>query len=279
MFHKYNGQPYLPLYKYYSNYDYVEDAIVNQRIHLERPQEYNDIYDSFLRVTSGAYLKNLYNLRKHLNTMLKEKLDSKYHNILDQWRDIDPENHASIYSFYEYALVHDVTIDKKELLLKCINAISDHGLVRAQNIKVTCFSERKDSLLLWAYYANNYSGVCLEFDAKSDPMLNIFCSKVQYSNTIFCDDNPDSKFDDNYFIKSYEWAHEQEWRLAVTTDEEYFPTKSLRSIILGARTPPNQLIRFIELGNKYNINVYRIRPHKQEFKLLFDQLVAHKPKE
>ena len=276
IFFKYNGQPYLPLYKYYSNYDFAEDAITNQRIHLEYPAEYNDIYDSFMHVTSGEYLKNLYNWRKHLNTKLKAKLNSKYHKMLDSWRDIDPENHASIYSFYEYAIEQDEMIDKKELLEQCINAVSNQGLVRSQNVKVSCFSERKDSLLMWAYYAKNYTGVCLEFDAKSDPMLNKFCSKVQYLHTIFCDDNPGSKFDDNYFIKSYEWAHEQEWRLVTATDEEYFHTESLRSIILGTKLPVDQLRRFIDLGVKHNLNVYHMVPDKQEFKLLFTQLVARK---
>ena len=274
MFFKYIGQPYLPLYKYYSNYDFAEDAIINQRIHLEHPSDYNDLYDSFMRVTSGEYLKNLYNLRKYLSKKLIVNLDSKYHGLLDSWRDIDPNNHASVYSFYEYAIEQDATINKKELLEHCINAVSDQGLVRSQNVKVSCFSERKDSLLMWAYYAKNYTGVCLEFDAKSDPMLNKFCSKVQYSHTIFCDENPESKFDDNYFIKSYEWSHEQEWRLVTATEEEYFPTKSLRSIVLGAKIPTDQLRRFIDLGTKYNLNVYRVFPDKQEFKLLFTQLVV-----
>lgn len=272
-FYEYKGQPYLPLYKYYSNYDYAADAIVNQRVHLEYPQDYNDVYDSMMRVTSGEILKSLYNLRKYLCKNLKAKTDPKYHQLLNSWADIDPDNHASIHNFLEYACNQDKTIDRKELLAQCINAVTDQGLIRPQNVKVSCFSERKDSLLMWAYYAGNYSGVCLEFDAKSDPMLNKYCSKVQYSHTIFSDENPDSRFDDNYFIKSYEWSHEQEWRLVTRTDEEYFPTKTLSSIILGVRIPQEQLERFVKLGVEYDIGVYLMMPDKQNFRLNFIPIV------
>lgn len=269
----YRGKPYLPLYKYYSNYDYAEDAIVNQRLHLELPQDYNDLYDCYMRVTSEEYLKQLYNLRKYLREILKAKLDPKYHALLLEWSLIDPDNYGSVHSFLEYACSHDQSIDRQELTTQCINATSDDGLVRSTGIKVTCFSERKDSLLMWAYYANNYSGVCLEFDAKSDEILNKYCSKVQYSHTMYSNGNAPTDFNDNHFIKSYEWAHEQEWRLVAKTDEEYFPTKSLKSIILGRRIPEEQMERFISLGVKYNLGVQMMIPDSKDFKLNFIPIV------
>ncbi len=34
-----------------------------------------------------------------------------------------------------------------------------------KKISVACFSEEKDNILLWAHYANNHKGICIEYSA------------------------------------------------------------------------------------------------------------------
>ncbi len=35
-----------------------------------------------------------------------------------------------------------------------------------KDVFVFCFSEVWDSILMWAHYANNYNGYCIEYDVK-----------------------------------------------------------------------------------------------------------------
>ena len=261
-FRRYSGIPYLPLYKYYSNYSYAEDVIKNHRIHLESPSTYNDLYDS-------AYALTIDNLGRCVNTShnvclnMKNLLDSKYYDAIEACDNSVSSECFSINEFVDFVCKYDNQIVREELINECIYAITGGKLVQADNNKISCFSERGDSLLLWAYYANNYKGVCLEFDIKSDTVLSKFCSKVNYTRA-FCQ-NANSF--DNYYLKSDEWAHEQEWRIVCSTTNEYLPTTSLRAIILGDRTPAIHRARFIKLGKANGLKVYIVHPDTNEFKL------------
>lgn len=254
--------PYLSLYKYFSNYSYAEDVIKNHRIHLEAPSTYNDLYDS-------AYALTIDNIGRCVNTShnvcvnMKNLLDSKYHYAIEACDAAVSSECFSINEFIDFVCKFDKTIVREEIVNDCIQSISGGDLIQADNNKISCFSERGDSLLLWAYYANNYKGVCLEFDIKSDPLLNKFCSKVNYTRTF----SSNTTSFDNYYLKSDEWAHEQEWRIVCCTSNDYLPTNSLRAIILGARTPAMHRARFIKLGMENGLNIYRVYPDTKEFKL------------
>lgn len=79
--------------------------------------------------------------------------------------------------------------------------MQDHG------IKVSCFSERNDSILMWAYYANSHKGICVEYDF-SDKEIKQKVGCVAYEKK--------RNFNSNnwYKLKSNCWRHEKEWRMA-----------------------------------------------------------------
>lgn len=76
-----------------------------------------------------------------------------------------------------------------------------------QGIKVSCFSERNDSILMWAYYANSHKGICVEYDF-SDKENKRRVGRVLYKKL--------RNFNSNnwYRIKANCWRHEREWRMA-----------------------------------------------------------------
>lgn len=82
-----------------------------------------------------------------------------------------------------------------------------------------CFSERMSSPVMWAHYADNHRGVCLEFDVTAE---NIF--KVTYkSRKLFKGISLETyrnhvnhgNIREVYGTKAKDWAYEKEWRLLV----------------------------------------------------------------
>src|SRR5580704_16264537 len=90
-------------------------------------------------------------------------------------------------------------------------------------LRVGCFSERNDSILMWSHYADHHRGICIEYETRwlSIPGGLGFLHPVNYYPELF---NPTEYFryipdDYNNFMlmiaachKAPEWAYEQEWR-------------------------------------------------------------------
>lgn len=257
------GDLQIQLYKYYSNYNYAIDAIQNKRIYLTKPSDFNDIYDSASYFTEDS-LKRLCNTSYNICQIMKGFLPSRYHYALEDCQSKVDKDPFSIYDVIEYLCGYDDSFQKKELVAECIFGTTRGALVQADNNKISCFSEKWDSLLMWAYYANSGAGVCLGFDFTLDKGLKAHCHKVQYSNDFIL--GP-LNFD-HYFRKSEQWSHEQEWRIVCDTKEEFIPTASLTTIILGCRIPPERHSVFLELGKENNLNVYKIFPSTERYELM-----------
>lgn len=261
-FCNYSEKASLPLYKYYGNLEYARDAIINNRIHLESPSEYNDIYDSTFQMTEST-LKATRVRATYLCETIKKAINPKYHDALEKYLECEKQEWVLIIDIIKFVCDNTDGANQKELVDEFIASMIGDNLPQANNNKISCFSERNDSILMWAYYANNYSGVCLGFDISKDNNLKKHCHKVTYSHYL----SEGAEAYNNYFRKSDEWVHEQEWRIVCYTDESYLPTTAISSIILGPRMSSEHRIQFIELGKKNNIDIYTIVPSQNEFKL------------
>lgn len=254
----------IPLFKYYGNTSYAKDAIENSRIHLEKPIEYNDIYDS------GFIIKKNNLNRVYSESFFTDASLKKYYSFLnnDEKETLKTKS-LSFWNLIEYLCEKNKGIDKDAFIEDCLLVAQQGGMViQADNNKISCFSEVNDSLLMWAYYAQNYSGVCVRFNASEDSILSQHCRKVQYTNQ-FISDNTFG----NYFRKSIQWSHEQEWRIVCDTQEEYLSIDSIDAIYLGMRLEKSLTQEFIELGKKLNLDVYKMKISDVKYELLFDQLL------
>lgn len=254
------------MFKYYGNADYARDAIENSRIHLEEPSLYNDIYDSSTNLAEEglkkAYFKNylkIASIRCFCKDMQANELEEIENKRLSVGEIID----------YFYLCDIDKEIDKDALVKETIAVFTNNrGIIQADNNKISCFSEVNDSLLMWAYYAQNYSGVCIRFDPLKDNLLLDNCRKVQYTNHFISDGSLG-----NYFRKSIQWSHEQEWRIVCETDEEYLPVNCIDAIYLGLRTQDDIIEQFIKLGKMYNLEVYKMKLSDVKYEILFERIL------
>lgn len=112
---------------------------------------------------------------------------------------------------------------------------------------VKAFSEKNDSLLMWAHYANNFTGFCIQYDlSEMDDKYLYHLFPVHYSNTRIIDEytkwylyeledlkkcnNDLCASNETDFIKdkmalflqkAKEWEYEKEWRIIATYDQIY----------------------------------------------------------
>lgn len=272
-FRGFSGNVEIPLYKYYSNLEYAEGAITNKRIHLESPNSYNDIYDSSFYLTED-FLKKCCNTPHNICEILKQTLPSKYAKALIKCQNSISSDKFSVYEAIEY-ICSNTKFAKEEVISECIERVTKGNIFHAYNNKVSCFSEKYDSLLMWAYYANSYTGVCLGFDIMSDPILSKHCHKVQYTGTYIADGKEYS----NYFRKSEQWSHEQEWRIVCDSNDDYLKTNSLRAIILGYKITEENRKRFLNLAVDNQLDLYIIKPSNKKYQLIAQPILIHSEKE
>lgn len=99
---------------------------------------------------------------------------------------------------------------------------------------VFCLSKRPDNLALWANYADNHRGYCLEFADLGD-YLNVY--EVLYDKKLLFSLDPsiDPRQAEFLFTKTLEWAYEEEARFADKPGIKKFPAHFLKSIILGEK--------------------------------------------
>ena len=112
-------------------------------------------------------------------------------------------------------------------------------------VRILSMSDRCDSPLMWAHYANEHKGVCLCYDYK------VFKSKafkidylkdrvVKECNTM---DDIDKYAKESLLYKFYDWSYEREWRvlrdISNGKDDPYFSTKEgLKAVIFGYKMDP-----------------------------------------
>lgn len=132
-------------------------------------------------------------------------------------------------------------------LLKIIEANADekffyeifHNDKGLSLFNICSFSTHSLDELMWAHYADNFRGVCLEFDFNEDTEISNLFNRIVYT-----DDMPEvdnlvrEEFLKAYSTKRKKWEYECEYRL-ITDGRQFVPFQplSLKRILFGPRVP------------------------------------------
>lgn len=152
-----------------------------------------------------------------------------------------------------------------------------------QQVAISCFSEINDSKLMWAHYADSYSGFCIEYDFKKMEDISFLKS---FGKVIYSDKRPvESKYDSCHEYgkailgtKASCWKYEREWRTINILPYEVLPTKSypvvfakpaITAIYLGCNIKENIQDEIIDFYQKTDVPVYKMQLNKDEFSFSF----------
>ncbi len=307
-------RPTMKLYKYFRNVDHAIEAINSGEIYCALSDTFNDIFDCRI-INDGSALDADVSgepsfIISYVNSILLdckdffvdfffrdksfEQMETNFKKSLTNCARIKPSDYLQfVYHYSEreddyssfYAQLKAAYIEKHPLVSLCM--------------RVACFSEVKDSILMWSYYTNDHKGVCLEYDLnlldndkeENQNILNAI-QKVQYSETQYNNTKYFSSPNDInnvFFTKALCWAHEQEWRLVLKDNVERIKFPCLTGVYLGANfrqecvalekqestTPKkNYFVKIIRACmNKENVSVYEAIQDREKYKINFTKII------
>lgn len=149
-----------------------------------------------------------------------------------------------------------------------------------ENRGVSCFSEVCDELLMWAHYADKYSGFCLEFD--TDNELFEKAKKVVYVDempklsvlSIYGEGRRGDVLE-LFCTKSKSWDYEREWRcIHSEAGTAYtYPAEALTGVYFGPNINPDMLeiICLILQGQNPAVRFWKGKRSESSFNVVFEE--------
>jgi len=279
------------LYKYLSAHRV--DILREKEIRFTEPALFNDPFESVANITSFGPDSDV------LPAILKrfEDIDE------EEWERVRREDRIdlSLSEFKEYVRQNP---DKalEEFRKTEPSALNDQSrkLYELINnaIGVLSLSEKYDSLLMWAHYADQHRGFVLGFDSSSDffsPIREVgdpICvlEKVKYTKNRPSIKLSQANSQDLFLHKSEEWVYEAEWRYLrylVEADSTRMeegkeislfkvPPSCFAQLILGCRMTAAAKEGFKELlradASLTHVGVYQTSLDRREYMLRFEKI-------
>lgn len=241
------------LYKYYSDDLRNLDAIKNNQMWYSAPCSFNDVFDCTIAIEENDIFDCA--LR-----MASEKMEIREGSQM--WKKVKEVTHQQIRKF-----------------------LSEFEDLRTR-MGITCLSETDDSLLMWAHYAKNHSGICVEYELlEFNSQLHFSPVPIVYTDERVCIHTLETLVKDiqGLFIeslttKSPEWSYEKEWRIIRDNSAcgnkwddvkkgALLEAPCPKSITLGcmAKSEYEKIVRQYCEENK--INLYKMEKSKENYRL------------
>lgn len=304
--------------------------LANRSIRLSTPDNFNDPYDtkalftkSDLQVASDAILN--YFLDREMKTVIygiypKQKPFIKsvlfipklslrlndYNNRNN--REYRPAvNYASLmHVFSRLGLKNGAEGSKSQESLEHIVELRNSGEINSRvsqivdeiskHLLIACFSKKNDSILMWAHYADNNKGACIEFEnedfldiqysKKRSPLqLKKIMPKVLWNYHMGEKSKFSEKEEHKYLLsliplltKSKDWEYEQEVRCILNdknpkivkdkNGHSYYHMKRIKSITLGCRITDADKFSLLTMAKELGISVYLMELDNNYFQLI-----------
>jgi hypothetical protein len=141
---------------------------------------------------------------------------------------------------------------------------------------LACFSETNKNVLMWAHYADNYAGICIEYEA-ADLLVGL-PRNASLVRMAYVDEIPEVTHDEAknfdeaavYILsqKKSNWAYEREWRVLADKEEVTVGrTQPITGLYFGLRTPNEHRQRILSRIQGTGIKAYKmdVNGYEQSF--------------
>jgi Protein of unknown function (DUF2971). len=250
------------IYKYCSHTTSNIDLIINKKIKLSHPQEFNDPFDSLSHDLNPAKKDQMF----FINIAIKKIIYYSNDEIVGKLRNkiIEANILSDALSYNDKASIlkkeiSELEKEKHPLQLQKLNEIKmsftrffglANAFIRENFISqsgLSCFSEACNNVLMWSHYGNYCSGLCIEY--KTDKIIQAINNEeylflpVIYQERMYPDYYDPISEDSlkvlwnlpQFMYKNTQWEYEKEWRLVRPsnfTNEIHF--QDINRIFLGS---------------------------------------------
>lgn len=138
------------IFRYRSVTENNMDALRSGRLYFSTPDNFNDPYDNLMYANLGQICSDICgNLEYRMDGYLEE---AKQHF---------PYESFITYNFWNGPRKEELVKQHLGLFLTYVEEIKEN--IR-KNVKIICFSEKFDSILMWSHYADYHKGYLLVYD-------------------------------------------------------------------------------------------------------------------
>lgn len=237
------------------------ELVINNKLPLSNPQSFNDPFDS-LSYTIDSQLRSHKNnfdymirelfaksndvlVKELLNNILEKDILSTNITYNDKYKILksELERIKEMHTEIEMISAHNSTPWLNHFYGFCNKSLTDF----LSDSAVSCFSENKNDILMWAHYGRSCSGFCIEYSTKDIinriiENKNYFFVPIIYDHKIYSDSNyPISDETMSYLwnlpqfmFKHPMWEYENEWRIVIFNNKNIVTDSyDIKSITLG----------------------------------------------
>jgi hypothetical protein len=143
------------------------------------------------------------------------------------------------------------------------------------SIGIACLSESNRSELMWAHYADNYAGLCVEYDTQR--LVAALANDVKIVRLSYGDAPPKITENDTQNLRSAaikilshkkdNWAYEREWRILGRPAENYHrDERCITGIYFGSRIRPQHKQRLMDAFGDSDVKLFDMSVNGYEHK-------------
>jgi hypothetical protein len=273
------------------------ENIERQQVWLTQPIYANDPFDSSFSLVHEAYAppqKALDATVSQFESAVGDKLDSselaEFANLPKITKDRFKQLFKKAYPDESEAAAEAVFAAFQSVFQK-LKREQVHNLneFTRQNLSVCCFCERRDEIQMWAYYADQHRGCCIEFDVRSQfiPGAVGLLYPVIYRDEPF-DVTPyysaiAAGGGNNWAAmlaachKTKRWEHEKEWRIvlpyAMPKGSGNHPIP-IKTITMGLLVELDVERRLFDIARRLGVPLYRTLQSYLESSLNFELVTS-----
>ena len=266
-----------PLYRYRGNIEYALDEIRGQYVYTSYVGAQNDPFDSTYRLTLEEALASTNSVYYYFHTFLPLQSLPNYKQLQGHMQEFF-DNLVSLKDFCSLLSTAFEAIGER----KPPNHLAEwyfskyyRNISHRDYWQISCFSEKWNSLPMWAYYASNHTGFCFKYDLNILDRANDYhtCILNSLHKVWYSDNKPyDAKGRYSCLVKAQDWSHEQEWRLINWRSTPRVSLPCMTEVYVGINADTELLGRAVSAirDSGKEIRLYQCRPslHKYEIELL-----------
>jgi len=249
------------LYKYREFNEFTLDIIANNRIFFPKPSVFNDPFDCSIQVNHNLSFEEYLDLIKK-EGIRNNKTPSQIESRLKGAKSL--------------GIVPPDILKTLEKGIEDIHKDNDE-------MGIVCLSEDSVNILMWAHYANEHKGICIEFERNKDNTLGnyeitrpIVYQKSYPKFTIldFGTSVEGGVIEKLIWSKSLDWAYEKECRIASPYGNVALsiPGK-ISAIIFGIRASSSSIDIIRKLTQGTDIVLKQAEKLENEFGLIATKVI------
>lgn len=273
-------------YREFDDSGYSLGNLASNTVWMNSPQNFNDPFDCSLTVSMSKLSPEILEGIHEILKVMKYEGDDLERVV--ELVSVTSNPYAELFAVLsrEGRIDADVSVALTSLLeARDDRLIEDFSEKTKDLVKICSFCESNASILMWAHYAKNHTGFCIEYDFKTlgvDHLSTKLLYPVQYSE--YMHDHAEHMLIEDQergnplsivlpaITKSQDWSYEREWRLVysnnfLATSRAILVPTPVR-VYAGVRIDDENFVKLQRICDLIGVPLVKMKMSRNAFKIV-----------